>query len=51
MGYGKVGKVLSQKLNGIGCNVYCEARKESDLAMIEAMGYNPKFDSCKRVKD
>ena len=40
MGYGKVGKVLSQKLNGIGCNVYCEARKESDLAMIEAMGYN-----------
>ena len=26
-------------LNGIGANVYVEARKTSDLAYIEAMGY------------
>lgn len=40
MGYGKIGKVLSKMLNGIGANVFCEARKEKDLAMIKAMGYN-----------
>ena len=28
-------------LNGIGANVFCQARKESDIAMINAMGYTP----------
>lgn len=40
MGYGRIGKVLSKMLKGIGANVYCEARKEKDLAFIQAMGYN-----------
>ena len=40
MGYGRIGKVLAKMLNGIGANVYCEARKEKDLALIQAMGYN-----------
>lgn len=40
MGYGKIGKVLAKMLNGIGANVYCEARKKKDLAFIKAMGYN-----------
>ena len=40
LGYGKIGKVLCKMLNGIGANVYCEARKKEDLAFIEAMGYN-----------
>jgi len=40
IGYGRIGKILSKMLTGIGANVYCTARKQWDLAMIEAMGYN-----------
>lgn len=40
MGFGKIGKILSKMLSGIGAKVYCEARKEKDIAMIRAMGYN-----------
>lgn len=41
LGYGRIGKVLSKMLNGIGAKVYCEARKDKDLAYIRAYGYNP----------
>lgn len=41
MGFGRVGKILSKMLNGIGARVSCEARKESDIAWIKAYGYNP----------
>jgi dipicolinate synthase subunit A len=41
MGYGRIGKVLSKMLLGIGANVYCEARKKEDLAWIKAYGYTP----------
>ena len=41
MGFGRVGKVLSNMLKGIGAEVYCEARKNEDLAWIKAYGYNP----------
>lgn len=40
MGCGRIGKILSKMLNGIGANVYCEARNPKDLAFIQAMGYN-----------
>ena len=40
IGFGRVGKTLASKLKGIGMEVYCEARKESDLACIRAYGYN-----------
>ena len=40
LGFGRIGKVLCKMLSGIGANVYCEARKEKDLAQIRAMGYN-----------
>lgn len=40
LGFGRIGKVLCKMLYGIGANVYCEARKESDLALIKALGYN-----------
>ena len=40
LGFGRIGKILSKMLFGIGANVYCEARKEKDLAQIRAMGYN-----------
>lgn len=39
LGYGKIGKILSKMLSGIGANVYCEARKAKDISMIRAMGY------------
>ncbi len=41
LGYGKVGKILANMLKGIGAEVYCEARKNVDLAWIKAYGYNP----------
>lgn len=40
LGYGRIGKVLCKMLQGIGANVYCEARNEKDLAQISALGYN-----------
>ena len=41
MGFGRVGKVLAKMLDGMGANVYCEARKNVDLAWAKAYGYNP----------
>jgi dipicolinate synthase subunit A len=40
LGYGNIGMILSKMLNGIGANVFCSARKQKDIAIIEAMGYN-----------
>lgn len=40
MGYGKIGKILSKMLYGMGAKVYCEARKSEDVAFIESLGYN-----------
>lgn len=41
LGFGRIGKVLAKMLEGIGANVYCEARKNVDLAWIKAYGYYP----------
>ncbi len=41
MGFGKCGKILANKLKGIGAKVTVEARKAEDLAFIEAYGYEP----------
>lgn len=38
LGYGKVGKILSGMLSGMGAQTYVEARKYADLAMIEGHG-------------
>lgn len=40
LGYGRIGKRLADKLANMGVNVYCEARKESDLESIHKKGYN-----------
>jgi len=40
MGFGRIGKILSKMLAGIGANVYCEARKKTDIAFISSYGYN-----------
>lgn len=41
LGFGRIGKVLSHMLDGLGAKVSCEARKHSDLAWIKAYGYEP----------
>ncbi len=41
LGYGKIGKMLSKDLKGMGANTYVEARKYADLAMIEGHGCIP----------
>ena len=40
LGFGRIGKILAKMLSGIGANVYCEARKEHDIAWIQSYGYN-----------
>ncbi len=41
LGFGRIGKLLSKSLVGLGVNVSCEARKDTDLAWIKAYGYKP----------
>jgi len=41
LGFGRVGKVVADRLQGLGAKVACEARKKSDLAWIKAYGYEP----------
>lgn len=39
LGFGRLGKVLARMLKGIGATVTVEARKNEDIAWIEANGY------------
>lgn len=39
LGFGRIGKILAKMLYGIGANVFCEARKNEDLAYIKGYGY------------
>lgn len=41
LGYGRIGKALSERLKGLGCIVTVCARKESDLALCESSSYQP----------
>ncbi|HYF82966.1 MAG TPA: dipicolinate synthase subunit DpsA [Clostridia bacterium] len=38
LGYGRIGKLLSEYLKGLNADVYVEARKDSDQAWINARG-------------
>lgn len=40
LGWGRIGKCLGQLLNAMGADVTVAARKESDRAMLRALGYN-----------
>ena len=40
LGFGRTGKVLARKLNGLSAKVTCAARKDEDLAWIKAYGHN-----------
>ena len=39
LGFGKVAKTLAYKLKGLSAEITCAARRSSDLAWIEALGY------------
>lgn len=39
LGFGRTGKVLARKLAGLSAKVTCAARKDEDLAWIQAYGY------------
>ncbi|MBR7133464.1 MAG: hypothetical protein IKD04_08020 [Clostridia bacterium] len=40
IGYGRVGKLLADRLKAFGCNVTVSARKPADFAMLEALGFS-----------
>lgn len=54
IGYGRVGKILADRLKGLGCRITVSARKSTDFALIAANGYysantyeigkNPDYD-------
>ncbi|MGN0177827.1 MAG: NAD(P)-dependent oxidoreductase, partial [Monoglobaceae bacterium] len=46
VGYGRIGKLLSEDLRALGADVTATARKHSDLAWIEARG----FKACRTEK-
>ncbi|MDR1563730.1 MAG: dipicolinate synthase subunit DpsA [Oscillospiraceae bacterium] len=49
-GYGRIGKMIASKLKALGAEVYVAARKSTDLAWIETMGYAPiRFEELKSV--
>ncbi len=41
LGFGRISKVLAQKLKGLSVQVTCAARKSEDLAWIKTYGYTP----------
>ena len=40
-GFGRIGKILCNRFKALGANVYCAARKETDLAWIREKRYFP----------
>ncbi len=40
IGYGRVGKVLANRLNSLGCDVTVTARKPADLSLSETLGFS-----------
>lgn len=43
LGFGRIGKILSKMLYGIGSNVYVVVRRYSDVSWIQAYGYKPIY--------
>lgn len=50
LGFGRIGKILCKDLKGLGANIYCTARKESDLAWIREERYIPvKYEEIEKI--
>lgn len=41
LGFGRIGKILAKMLDGLGANVYVEARKYADIAWVNSYHYKP----------
>lgn len=41
IGFGRIGKVLADRLKKLNANVYVSARKNEDFAWMHVLGYNP----------
>jgi len=53
IGYGRVGKILADRLKKVGCDVTISARKPSDLALADALGFkyiNTEHLNLKKLK-
>lgn len=42
-GFGRIGKILARDLAFLGADVTCSARKSSDIAWINSLGYNAVY--------
>lgn len=52
VGFGRIGKVLAKLLNALGSKVTVSARKTSDIAFIDALGYKAvNTEGLKEIKD
>ena len=40
IGYGRIGKILADRLKGFNAKITVSARKESDFALLEALGFD-----------
>lgn len=54
LGYGRIGKILCDKLQALGANVYCTARKEEDFSWmrekrINSVKYNEIYKMCQNI--
>ena len=48
-GFGRIGKILCDRFSNLGANIYCSARKETDLAWIREKRYIPlKYDELNK---
>ena len=45
LGYGRIGKILTKMLQGIGANVFAATRRCDEAALIRSYGYSPVFFS------
>ncbi len=49
IGYGRVGKILADRLKNLHANVTVSARKPRDFALLEALGFN--YINTENIKD
>lgn len=51
-GFGRIGKILCKRFFDLGANIYCVARKESDLAWIREARYTPlKYEEVSKYAE
>lgn len=50
-GFGRIGKILCNRLKGLGAKIFCAARRDTDLAWIREEGYIPlKYNEIEELR-